>query len=222
MEELKLPDCISILPIRVTGNPLRFGEPKRLFGAQSHIWGDQPEPTDEEELKTYLKSKEIQNISICLDDIEHLFSILHLTKSASNYTNKLLGKYIILEIQNIVSCFKNLSRVSIEFRQLNDSLNKKYKELDKTYQFKEIRNKLTAHRHEDRNGTINLPMTDQINLWNSITANAIKSYYNVIILHINHLKQLAPQEYLMYLGINNQEIKGVLDVEEVKDYKEFY
>lgn len=57
-----------------------------------------------------------------MDDINHLIDIIKMLLQASDYTNKLLGKYIILELTNIITSFGNLAKTDQAFSKINQRL----------------------------------------------------------------------------------------------------
>ena len=220
LSEEEFPLLLSREPTRFTSNPLRLGEPARVFGSQSHIWGKQPNKSDAG-YKNFIRSKEMQNIAICMEDVNHLIAFIKIIPQASDYTNKLLGKYIILEINNISSCFQNLSQVSEDFRKVNSSLQKRLKNLDKKYRFKDVRNKMTAHKHH-KGSTLNLSMSEQIELWHAICSESLNAYLQMVHQHIAMLKPLAPFEQQQMFQANDAEMPGVLPPLCAEDYTPFY
>jgi len=176
-----------------------------VFGAQTHIWGDQPKESDPG-FADFIRSKEMQNIAICAEDIEHLAALIKILPQASDYTNKLIGKYIILEINNISSCFQSLARASEDFRNINTSLQKQLKKLDKKHRFTDVRNKMAAHKHH-RGGRLNLTMSEQIDLCRAICSDSLNGYLDIIQQHIVKLAPLAPFEYKQMFLVNGEEIR---------------
>lgn len=218
---MEIPEILKPFPFRPTTNPLRYGEPERGYVAQKHIWGEQPKERDSKNYKKYIIAKEFQNIAVCAEDIEHLFALLTITKVASNYTNKLIGKYIIVEIQNILSCFQNLSNASNEFRTLYNSLNKDLLKLENEHNFGKIRNKIAAHKHADKKSTLNLSLEEQIILWKNITFSSLRIYYNKVAVYINQLDRLASNEYQIYFLMNGMTLNAE-SIESDKLYCTFY
>lgn len=221
LAEDDLPFILRREPARLTSNPFRLGEPGRLFGSQTHIWGDQPQ-ADDEKFKNYIISKEIQNIAICIEDIQHLVALVKILPQASDYTNKLIGKYIIIEIHNILSCVKNLSRASSEFRCICQQFTKNIKKLDKKYYSENIRNKIASHRHQDKKSNINISPKEQSDLWNSIASNNLNEYINLIHDFAYQLQTVATIEYRIMFQSNGTEIKGVSPPLCGEEYNPFY
>lgn len=206
----------------MTSNPLRIGEPARGFFAQTHIWNKQPDGSNPEELKAFLKSKELQNIAMCLEDINHLIELIKILPQASDYTNKLLGKFIILEMHNILSCFNNLANVSSDFKSLRQQLTKELRKLDRKYKFRDIRNVITAHKHYDKYATLNLSLKEQVDLWNLITSESLNAYLKTIQKFILKLHELAPLEYRSYFLTNNSTLNGIACPGCGDEYTPFY
>jgi hypothetical protein len=221
LAEDDLPFILRREPARITSNPLRLGEPARLFGAQTHIWGEQPSASDKK-FKEYIISKEIQNISICIEDIQHLIGLIKILPQASDYSNKLIGKYIIIEIHNILSCIKNLSRASYDIKISCQQFAKNIKKLDKKYYSKTIRDKIVAHKHNDKQSSINLTMKEQADLWGSITSKILNEYIMLIHNFAHQLQTLATIEYRIMIQSNGTEIKGILAPLCGDDYNPFY
>ena len=218
---MEIPEILKALPIKTTTNPLRFGEPERGYVAQTHIWGEQPKDKNSKEYRKFIIAKEFQNIAICVEDIEHLFALLSITKDCSNYTNKLIGKYIIVEIQNILSCFQNLSNASNEFRTLYNGLNKELLKLEREHNFGRIRNNIAAHKHADKRSTLNLSLDEQIKLWENISYSSLRIYYNKVGEYLNQLNRLAQNEYQIYFLMNGM-ILNAKSIEGDKNYSTFY
>jgi len=113
----ELPDQLSPnFKPRVTSNPLRFAERNMLFAAQSKVWG-----SEENEQKI------IQIIALTFDDIEVLIGVLKVLGFASDYAKKLLGKYLIVELNNLYSLLSRLKEFNksyemAEYQELIDNI----------------------------------------------------------------------------------------------------
>lgn len=221
LSEDDLPFILRREPARITSNPLRFGEPARIFSTQTHIVGEQPSEHDNI-FKEYVIAKEIQNISICIEDIQHLIGLIKILPQASDYTNKLIGKYIIIEIHNILSCTKSLSRASSDIKSSCQQFAKNLKKLDKKYYSKIIRDKIVAHKHHDKQSSINLTLKEQADLWGSITSKILNEYIALIHNFACQLETLATIEYQVMFQSNGTEITGISPPLCGDNYNPFY
>jgi len=104
-----LPDQIAQRSsVHFTDNPLRYGEQKMAFAAYTNTWG-----------KANSIQKQLQMINAIWEDIRSLSDILLVLSYANDYTKKLIGKYIIIELKSLFDCLTNLSK-------LDKTINKGY------------------------------------------------------------------------------------------------
>jgi len=216
-----MPKVLEKLPVRITVNPLRAGEPFRMSCITPAVVGAQPEKRNPN-YAPYIIHREFQNIAVCAEDIEHLYALLEMAINASDYTLRLIGKYIIIELHSIESCLKNLKTASPALKTLVNEYEGKLNKLDEKHQFTKIRNKIAAHRHDDGNNSINLEMLKQVDLWRHITNDAIREYVDCLGEFQDKLQNLHPHEYGRYIKQNGRPIAGVTALAPQKDYVPFF
>jgi hypothetical protein len=217
-----LPQLLVSGRVRMSANPLRLGERSVLSIMPLHPWGEQPPEDDRENWASYLRGRELLNIAICLDDIEHLCRVLEVIRDGTDYVQKLIGKYIVLEVMSAVACFRSLGRTSDELRNLASRLAKDLKALGKKHRFPEIRNRLAAHRHSDRQASINLSPEELIELWSHVSASAIDEHIGLLNVYVLSLQNLCPDEFQMIIATRNRECPGAIVENNNPDYVEFY
>ncbi len=183
--ETLLPDKIkgSFNGSWMSGNPLRFGEPGVGFFAQSNMFGNLENP-----------QKIIQMLAAIHEDIEVLFSLLNLLYKTNDYTKKLLGKYVIIEMNSIFLLLQKLSKLDIRYKkEYYESFFKEIAVLEKQFAFKVVRDKIAAHRD------VNVDLITSVNSWNKITRYSISKYLELIEKHMNDfLTELYPHEKQSY------------------------
>lgn len=216
----QLPAPLAKLPVRTTVSPLRAGERNRPFMKASNLWGDQPEKTDPD-FTDFVVGKELENIAVCIEDIDHLIAILMLLRNASDYSQKLLGKYAILELHSVAACFKSLARASTELKIIAESYENALAILDAKHHFPNIRNKIAAHKHDDSRGLIGVSLERQNDLWKHITLDAIGDYLDCLQSHLAQVQVLHPEEYKSNILMNGQVLQGALGSPPDDDYTEF-
>jgi hypothetical protein len=177
----------------ISGNPLRFGEPLVGFMAQGNTFGDIENA-----------QKIIQTMAAIDEDIQVIYSLLDLASVANNYTKKILGKYIIIELISLNDQFIKLASLNTIYKtQYFSKFKKELKTLEKKYSFLSLRNKIGAHRDT------NVSLMYSIESWRKITRFNITKYINLFHKHMDDfLTDLYPMEKRTYFLIRNQPIKG--------------
>lgn len=210
-----LPEPIAELKhVYHSGNPLRFGEPKISSPIQSNVVTEYDNP-----------QKIIQLIGAIWEDIEILNNILYVLSYANDYTKKLIGKYIIIELRSLSSSFERLSQLDNEYKDnLYCRFVDKVTQLDDKFKFgviktrkPVIRNKISAHRDS------NLDLMTAVELWAEITRYNLTKYIEVFAEHINELLKKYPFETKMYFTMRRTPYHDITDVVNLQDnhYKPF-
>lgn len=178
----------------VSSNPLRFGEPGVSFGAQTNTWGQNSSP-----------QKQLILSAVCVDDIEHIIAIMDSIGEVTEYTKKLLGRYIILEINSLYLCLQHLQDYDNQSmpKQLFDNFDQDVKDLEAKHGFRAIRNKITAHKDP------NLDVMKDIKFQKKITRKTINEYLKVFRKLIQDIAVYYPDEVRMYFDLCNQPMKGI-------------
>ncbi len=181
-----------------TDNPLRFGERKMAFAAYTNTWGAENS-----------KQKQLQMVNAIWEDIRSLSDILFVLGFANDYTKKLVGKYVIIEINSLFICLTNLSKLDRNYEStLYQELLQNIRHLEQMFQFKAIRDKVAAHRDT------NLSLLDTISLWRNITRYNISKYIDVFADHLTALSRQYPGD--LTLGLRQSPV-GVVDIESPPD-----
>ncbi len=188
-----------------SGNPLRCAEPMICFGAQTNTWGGDDNP-----------QKVLQMAGAIWEDIETLKDVLYVLGFANNYTKKLIGKYIVIELNSLFLCLKRLAELDADYNKnlFSDLLNK-IKALEDKYKFKGIRDKVAAHRDT------NIDIMAAIEFWRNITRYTINRYIGVFADHLGELLKKYTFEASMYFGIRKTPAKGIIGVQESAEYITF-
>lgn len=176
-----------------SGNPLRFGEPLVGYAAQANTFGDIENA-----------QKVIQTMAAIDEDILSIYSLLDLASVTNNYTKKILGKYIIIELISQNDQFKKLADLNTEYKtKYFSKFKKELKVLEKKYSFLNIRNKIGAHRDT------NVSLIYSIESWRRITRFNITQYIELFHKHMDvFLTDLYPIEKRMYFLMRNKPIYG--------------
>lgn len=201
-----LPDAISIpREVKSSGNPLRFGEPMICFGAHSNTWGKDDNP-----------QKVLQVAGAICEDIEVLKKILFVLGFANNYSKKLIGKYIIIEINSLYACFKRLSEFDENYKnKYFEPFTSRIHKLENKYRYKTIRNKVAAHRDT------NIDMITTMEFWQNITRYTINKYIAIFNEHLEKILLLYPDEAKLYYYTRNKTLKGAIEIENNEEYCAF-
>jgi hypothetical protein len=199
------PNITKSKKILLSGNPLRCGEPMIAFGAQTNTWGKRKNP-----------QKILQIAGAIWEDIETLKSVLYVLGFANDYTKKLIGKYIVTELNSLFMCFINLSELDPVYQSsLFPNLLVEIKELESKYTFKAIRDKVAAHRDT------NIDMISATGFWKSITRYALNQYISVFANHLNKILIRYPNESDLYFRLRNRPLNGIDGTEDNDDYYTF-
>jgi hypothetical protein len=185
---------------RFTGNVLRYGE-------RNIIWN----LPDWNEIVT--EEKILQLIALTVEDVEILISLLEIMIFTNDYAKKLIGKYSIIELSNLYTLLRggngskglrNLNKeyAKNEFLQLEDKINK----LESNYKFRDIRNKLVAHKD------CNVDFTMYNVMWSKINIKFIEEYWQLITVHLEEiLTKYYPEEKVLYFLLPKQSIPSEHD-----------
>jgi hypothetical protein len=87
----------QVQEVSMSSNPLRFGEPMVAFATQANTVS-----------RAENAQKVLQLAGAILEDIDLLWSTLWLLGFANDYAKKLLGKYIIIELNSLFNRLKDL------------------------------------------------------------------------------------------------------------------
>ncbi|MCX4071485.1 hypothetical protein [Aeromonas caviae] len=188
-----------------SGNPLRCGEPMIGFGAQTNAWGKQDNP-----------QKVLQLAGAIWEDIEMLQGILFVLGFANNYAKKLVGKYVIIELNSLFMCLRRLSELDSDYKNtLFPALVAEVKRLESEHQFRAIRDKIAAHRDT------NIDLIESTSFWNKITRHALSRHIAVFAAHVDEVLRRYPFEATSYFHIRRRIVNGVLGVQENAEYQTF-
>ncbi|KAF0144783.1 MAG: hypothetical protein FD156_1612 [Nitrospirae bacterium] len=201
-----LPSCIAENnEVFISGNPLRCGEPMICFGAQTNTWGQDDNP-----------QKVLQMAAAIWEDIETLKSVLYVLGFANNYTKKLIGKYVVIELNSLFTCLKRLSELDAIYKTtLFPDLLCQIKVLEHKYKFKTIRNKVAAHRDT------NIDMMAALEFWQNITRYTLNKHINVFAAHLDAVLKNYPNEAKLYFRLRNLPLKGITGTQDPKSYRAF-
>ena len=191
--------------VRISGNPLRCGEPMIGFGAQSNTWGEKDNP-----------QKILQMAGAVWEDIETLKCVLYVLGFANNYTKKLIGKYIVIELNSLFMCFQKLAEMDDHYKiTLFSDLLAEIKTLENKYEFRAIRDKVAAHRDT------NLDMIAATGFWKRITRYTVNRYISTFTDHLSKLLMMYPNEGKLYFGLRNHPLNGIVGTADTDDYDTF-
>lgn len=175
---------------RITGNPLRVAERNMVFCAQGNVFG-----SEENEQKI------IQVLAITIEDIEMLIGIMNIIQFMNDYVKKLIGKYMIIELNSIFNLLKSLSKLNEQYRvgeykEFLSSISK----LEQEYDFRLVRDKIGAHKD------VNLDVKAYAQAWNAINQISLMKYWELIVNHIDKvLMKYYPEEKKIYFLMRQQE-----------------
>lgn len=207
--EALLPDKIkgSFKGGWMSGNPLRLGEPGIAFFAQSNTFGNIENP-----------QKIIQMLGAIHEDIEVLFSLLNVLYKTNDYTKKLLGKYVIIEMNSVFILLQKLSKCDVRYKkEYYEPFLKEIAVLEKQFAFKVVRDKIAAHRD------VNVDLITSVNSWNKVTRYSIAKYLELIQNHLNDffLTELYPHEKQSYFLVPMEPFDSRFTTTIEKDYERF-
>lgn len=191
----------NIIP-RFTGNPLRLAERNVCFGAQTNVCGSEVN-----------EQKIIQIIAMTFEDIEMIMGMLDVLGFMNDYAKKLLGKYLIIELNSIYSLLGKLKEINIdyktnEYKELVNSI----MELEKKYKFKFIRDKIAAHKD------CNIDIEKYTEIWNAINHESLNEYWLMIAKHIDEiLMKYYQHEKKMYFLVRRQPMNGFIALQDKGD-----
>ena len=178
---------------KFTGNPLRFAERNIGFGAQTNVWGSE---TNEQKI--------IQLLAMTFEDIEMIMGMLEVLGFMNDYAKKLLGKYLIIELNSIYSLLGKLRKCNPEYgvneyKELDNSI----KKLENKYNFKFIRDKIAAHKDS------NIDIEKYVELWNTINYVSLNEYWMLMVIHVDRvLMKYYPHEKRLYFLLRKQAVNG--------------
>lgn len=186
---------------RITGNVLRFGERNMIWNLPS--WDD--EITEE---------KIIQLIATTKEDIDMLINILQVIVFANDYAKKLIGKYIIIELNNLYTLLyggKDNNGQKIKgLKDLNEryganefrTLNRSKHALDRKYKFKLVRNKIGAHKDST------ILFSEYLSLWSKINIDFLEEYWEMFNNHLEEiLSKYYPNEKMYYFLMPEEKLR---------------
>lgn len=189
-----------------SGNPLRLGEPNIGYAAQSNTFG-----------AIENAQKIIQTIGAIDEDIEMLVSTLDYLYYTNDYLKKLLGKYIIVELNSMFMQLRKLCKYDNNYK-LNyyPKLEKQIASLEKKYNFVVIRDQIAAHRDT------NVDIMHSVTNWKRITRFNIFKYIETFHTHLDDfLTKLYPMEKREYFLLRKSSVGNKLTTPMEKDYEKF-
>lgn len=188
----------------LTCNPLRMTERNLSFGAISPDWGKQPISV----------SKIILLVTMTVDDLKMLIGILEITAYLNDYAKKLLGKFVVIELQSLYNLLRSLANSDQlkgfheGFKKDFENFNEQMKQLETKYSFRFIRDKIAAHKDQD------LDVLDYLKAWSKINKESITEFLNVMIDFAgSSIAKHYPREATYYFSIGKQSFPDVLGCE---------
>ena len=190
--------------VRLTGNPLRFGERNMAFGAQTNTW-----------LAQQNAQKIVQMVGVVLTNIEMLFDIVDMLAMLNDYAKKLLGKQILVEFNSLYGLLagtrdaKGLKDFNPAYRDAEfRSLKAATAVLAKKHGFFEVRHKLAAHMDSS------LDMLDYTEKWSKLSRAALGECWNEFSKHVNAvMPKYYPMETKMYLRTRDGPVLDAFQIE---------
>jgi hypothetical protein len=194
-------DTNIILPKNLTdsdkvyycGNPVRMFEQNVIFGCQETALSEEKNV-----------SKILQTIGAAFEDIDMLLSILKILANANDYAKRLIGKYIIIELNSIYSCLSDLSKLSSEYSNDFFNLEETIKNMESKFNFRTIRNKISAHRDS------NLYFIETFGLFRDINRYSIIKYIKLFREHVNNLLEKYPIEKEAYFNRRREPLEDII------------
>lgn len=208
LQNANLPDAIlkPNFEVHTSGNPLRFGERNIAFGAQTNVFGSEVNA-----------QKIIQMLAVTLEDIEVLLSILEIIQFANDYAKRIVGKFLIVEFNNIYTLLKSLADINEDYsRNLFMDFDRNIQQLETQHDLRGIRNSLAAHKSPD------LDLTDYVDFWKKVNRKVLQEYWALIVQHLDKmLNRYYPMEKKLYFLIRREPIKGFVATERIEGYEPF-
>jgi len=209
-----LPSYLTDKGVHYSANPLRYGEPGVVFCAQSNTWNASENA-----------QKIMQTIGAIWQDIRSLQAILFVLGYSNDYTKKLIGKYIILELWSLYVKLKDLrkhdadyrcdlhKKLEIDIKNLERELNLQLmnERLNKRLTLQVIRNKIRGHRD------IDFALSDTVDVWQKITRYNLYRYIKVFESHIRELLANYNIEPSLYFGTEESNTLKPEDVQWPED-----
>ncbi len=154
--------------VKFSGNPLRFLE-KNVGPIGSPLtWS-----------RGKSREKILVIIKVCIDNIQVLISVINLLLFANDYTKKVLGKYVVVELYWIYQLFGKLSKTNREYRDNEyEELKNAVLDLEKSYNLQGLRDQIGAHIDVD------IGLSDYIKYWNNLNIDILTEYYELLARHV--------------------------------------
>jgi hypothetical protein len=154
--------------VKFSGNPLRFLEKNIGPIGSPLIWA---EGKSGEKILVIIK--------VCIDNIRVLVSVIGLLLFANDYTKKVLGKYVVVELYSIYQLLGELSKTNREYRE-NEyrELEEAVLDLEKSNDLRNLRRKIGAHMDVD------IGLSDYIKYWNNLNIDILTEYYELLARHV--------------------------------------
>jgi hypothetical protein len=181
--------------VKYSGNPLRFLEKDIGPIGSRLIWA---EGTSGEKILVI--------IGVCIDNIRVLISVIDLLLFANDYTKKVLGKYVVVELYWIYQLLGKLSKTNREYRD-NEyrELEEAVLDLEKSNNLQGLRNKIAAHMDVD------IGLSDYIKYWNNLNIGILTEYYELLARHVYTIieKHYSPLKRLYFDLTEAEGTRGV-------------
>lgn len=117
-----------------------------------------------------------------------MVSVSNAISNFDDYTKKVIGEKLIVELMSMYELFEKLSKYNHEYKNNEfKKLKEGFQNLNLKYEFFKIRNKLGAHKDVYQN------FRKYILFWNNINEESIKKY---IYLMRDHLSECLSAYYL--------------------------
>ncbi|MQL51457.1 hypothetical protein GFC01_04100 [Desulfofundulus thermobenzoicus] len=145
--------------------------------------------------------------------------ILQILAFINDYSQKLIGKYFIVELNSLFNLLSKLTEYNTKYKSLeHKELLSEITKLENKFNFRYIRNKVAAHKDS------NIDLKSYADMWNSINFSSLNEYWRVFVNHIDKiLTKYYPIEKKLYFLIQRETIAGAIATEDKKDaYKPFY
>lgn len=180
---------------KFTGNVLRFGERNMIWNLPN--WDDE-----------ITEGKIIQLIATTKEDVDILINILEIIVFANDYAKKLIGKYIIIELNNLYLLLhggvdsKGLKDLNEKYGKSEfQSLKRSIQSLEEKYQFRLVRDKIAAHKDS------NILFSEYQLIWSKINIEFLEEYWEMLCIHLEEiLSKYYPNEKLYYFLLPEETI----------------
>jgi len=199
-----------------TCNPMRITERNLAFGGQGNVWG-----------RDVNVQKIILLLVVTVEDLKMLAAILELIPFVNDYAKKLIGKFMVVELNSLFALLNgskgvkgvkglkdfNSDYAKTGFRQLIE----KIRELETKYEYKSLRDKMAAHKDAS------LDVDQYREQWNNITKENLTEYCNLLIEHIGRsVAKYYPREARLYFPLSKSKFHDVIAVANSNEsYKPF-